>query len=120
MGKILMENVVEKVCHSCVVREIPGIKRCLKLPGKRDTDPTVASIKMLSNVQKLIAEGRNLKGLWDLGDIIDLNVLYSNDIGAIMDSYGVEAGRACIIKEITGIFGMCIPYKVILTLQVCN
>ena len=53
-----------------------------------------------------MAEGRNLTGLWDLGDLIDLNVLSSNDIGAIMDTYGVEAGRACIIKEISSIFAM--------------
>jgi len=45
-------------------------------------------------------------GLWDLGNIVDLNALESNDIGAIMDTYGVEAGRACIIKEISNIFGM--------------
>ena len=48
-------------------------------------------------------------GLWDLGDMVDLNSLSSNDIGAIMDTYGVEAGRACIIKEINSIFGMYSP-----------
>jgi DNA-directed RNA polymerase I subunit RPA1 len=53
-----------------------------------------------------MAEGRNIKGLWGLGDLVDLNVLSSNDIGAIMDTYGVEAGRACIIAEISSIFGM--------------
>jgi len=41
MGKILMENVVEKICHACVVREIPGIKRCVKMPKKTQQDPTV-------------------------------------------------------------------------------
>jgi len=41
MGKILMENVVEKVCHACVVRQIPGVKRCVKMPKKQETDPTV-------------------------------------------------------------------------------
>jgi DNA-directed RNA polymerase I subunit RPA1 len=38
--------------------------------------------------------------------MVDLDSLSSNDIGAIMDTYGVEAGRACIIKEINSIFGM--------------
>jgi DNA-directed RNA polymerase I subunit RPA1 len=38
--------------------------------------------------------------------MVDLDSLSSNDIGAIMDTYGVEAGRACIIKEINNIFGM--------------
>ena len=44
MGKILMENVVEKVCHQCVVREIPGIKQCVKMPRKNESDPIVSSI----------------------------------------------------------------------------
>lgn len=38
--------------------------------------------------------------------MVDLDTLSSNDIGAFMDTYGVEAGRACIIKEINDIFGM--------------
>ena len=106
MGKILIENIVEKVCQICVVREIPGIVRCVKLRKKQATDPTVPLLTILSNMQTLLAEGRNLKGLWNLGDAIDLNVLSSNDIGAIMDTYGVEAGRACIIREIKNIFAM--------------
>jgi hypothetical protein len=28
-----------------------------------------------------------------------------------MDTYGVEAGRACIIKEITNIFGVYVPVQ---------
>lgn len=39
---------------------------------------------------------------------MDLNSLFSNDIGAIMDTYGIEAGRATIINEIKGIFSMYI------------
>ena len=54
-------------------------------------------------------------GLWDLGDMVDLNSLSSNDIGAIMDTYGVEAGRACIIKEINSIFGMYLPKYILNT-----
>ena len=39
---------------------------------------------------------------------MDLNTLSSNDIGAVMDTYGVEAGRATIINEIKHIFSMYI------------
>jgi DNA-directed RNA polymerase I subunit RPA1 len=60
-------------------------------------------------LQIVVAEGQNLKGLWHLGDMVDLNMLSSNDIGAIMDTYGVEAGRACIIKEMKNIFGVYVP-----------
>jgi len=36
-----MQNIVEKVCQSCVIREIPGIKSCIKMPKKQGTDRTV-------------------------------------------------------------------------------
>ena len=122
MGKILMENVVESICRKCVIREIPGMKRCVKMPKKKDTDPTVMSYLLSTpNDQKLVAEGRNLQGLWELSDFVDLNSLFSNDIGAIMDTYGVEAGRATIINEIKGIFSMYIfPFHPFSDIQVLD
>jgi hypothetical protein len=36
-----MENVVEKVCHLCVVREVDGIDNCIKLLKRQATDPVV-------------------------------------------------------------------------------
>jgi DNA-directed RNA polymerase I subunit RPA1 len=32
--------------------------------------------------------------------------VYSNDIGAILDTYGVEAARAAIVREIIAVFGV--------------
>ena len=42
----------------------------------------------------------------DSGDTVDLNALTANDISAILHTYGVEAARATIIQEVTGIFGV--------------
>jgi len=110
MPKILMQDIVEKVCRNCVVREIPGINRCVKMPKKKETDPIVLSRPwLLTNNQKLVTEGRSLQDLWGLNDLVDLNSMSSNDIGAIMDTYGIEAGRATIINEIKGIFSMYTP-----------
>ena len=38
------------------------------------------------------------------GHILDLNKLYSNDIVAILKTYGVEAARAAIMREVSGVF----------------
>lgn len=113
MAKILMEDIVERVCRNCVVREIPGIKRCVKMPKKKETDPTVMFPPLhLTNDQIIVTEGRNLQGLWGLSDLVDLNSISSNDVGAMMDMYGIEAGRATIINEIKGIFSMYIHYRI--------
>ena len=37
---------------------------------------------------------------------VDLNKITTNDIGAILRTYGVEAARTSIIKEMSGVFSV--------------
>jgi DNA-directed RNA polymerase I subunit RPA1 len=44
--------------------------------------------------------------MWALADeLVDLDRLASNDIYAILQTYGVEAARRAIIDEMSGVFG---------------
>lgn len=57
-----------------------------------------------------MTNGSNIPGVWNFiqsfgGDLIDLNSIYSNDIYATLQTYGVEMARAVIFKEISGVFG---------------
>lgn len=45
-------------------------------------------------------------GMWRHSDLIDVNYIDTNDIAAILRTYGVEAARNAIIKEIGGVFGV--------------
>lgn len=38
-------------------------------------------------------------------NLLDLHSMYSNDINAGLQTYGVEMARAVILKEIQGVFG---------------
>ena len=92
--KMLLINVIERVCRASVVHEIPRISRIM-IPPPVPGDPSVA----------LTAEGINLPGMWDFGfGVVDLDRIYSNDIGALLYCYGVEAARAAIVSELKGIF----------------
>lgn len=42
--------------------------------------------------------------------MLDVNGIYSNDIYAILCTYGVEMARAAILREIQGVFG---AYKIV-------
>ncbi|KAF9107262.1 hypothetical protein BGX29_006781 [Mortierella sp. GBA35] len=90
--KLLMVNLVSAVAPLCVLHEIKGIDRVFMSEDEKGT-PQVAT------------EGVNLKGIWEYADLIDVNSIYSNDIGAILRTYGVEAARMAIIQEISGVFG---------------
>lgn len=50
-----------------------------------------------------------MKELWNDNvhdGLIDLNQMTTNDISAVLRTYGVEAARAAIVKEVAGVFGV--------------
>ncbi|CAM0140636.1 hypothetical protein VKS41_006661 [Umbelopsis sp. WA50703] len=94
--KILMVALVEKICHEVIVHEIKGISRCFPYINPTENDKS----------RKLQTEGVNLKGLWQFADIIDVSCIDTNDIAAVLRTYGVEAARNAIMKEVAGVFGV--------------
>ncbi|KAJ3205963.1 hypothetical protein HDU82_004852 [Entophlyctis luteolus] len=94
--KILMVAVVEEVCKNAIVHEIAGIKKCYPLPNESEQDTS----------KNLGTEGINLRGIWEFNTVIDVNNIYTNDIAAILKTYGVEAARAAIMSEIGAVFGV--------------
>lgn len=94
--KVLLINVVERVCRLSVIHEIASVSRILNSPMPKPGQERAG----------LTAEGINLQGIWDFGfGIIDMSRITTNDIGAILHTYGVEAARAAIVREMSGIFG---------------
>lgn len=91
-----MVGIIEKACRAAVIHQIPGITRCLVTPPDK-LDPKTY----------FTTEGQNLKATWNFGaGKLDLNQIYSNDIAAILRTYGVEAARMALIREISAVFGV--------------
>ncbi|CAG8448743.1 13571_t:CDS:10 [Ambispora leptoticha] len=93
--KILLLDIVEKICKDISLREIKGINKCYSIVNEKSNDTS----------KSLATEGTNLQGIWLFSEIIDINKIYTNDIAAMLRTYGVEAARATIIKEISNVFG---------------
>lgn len=95
MPKLLLVDLIERTCRASVVHEIDNIGRCLKDYNDKG-----------EFTRSMTTEGSNLKGMWALADeLIDLDKLGSNDVYAILRTYGVEAARRSIINEMSSIFG---------------
>ena len=90
--KLLMVNLVSAVVPHCILHEIKNIDRVFMSEDEKGK-------------AEVATGGVNLKGIWEYADLIDANSIYSNDIGAILRTYGVEAARSAIIQEISGVFG---------------
>lgn len=69
-----------------------------------------SSLFVSLNSSQLTTNGSNFRGLWQFSSsteesILDDDNIYSNDIYAILKTYGVEMAREAILREIGGVFG---------------
>lgn len=90
--KLLMVNIIEDMCRKVVVREVPGIGRCVR------PQPEAGGRRVLTT------EGVNFRAMWEHNDFVDVNNITSNDIAAVLRTYGVEAARNTIVNEINNVF----------------
>ncbi|KAI0268325.1 beta and beta-prime subunits of DNA dependent RNA-polymerase [Gloeopeniophorella convolvens] len=100
MPKLLLVGIVERACTKTVVREISGITDCFRVKEANKD----GSISVTTN-------GSNFQGLWhfvcsDENPKIKLDEMYSNDIYALLMTYGVEMARGAIVREMSGVFGV--------------
>ena len=86
--KLLMVNMIEELSGKIVVREVPKIGRCLHPENERH----------------LTTEGVNFKAMWEQEDFLKIDSITSNDIVAVLKTYGVEAARNTIVREINNVF----------------
>ncbi|RLN97390.1 hypothetical protein BBJ28_00008825 [Nothophytophthora sp. Chile5] len=95
---LLMVPLVEKVAKQVLVQYCPGISRCYlinqRLGESQEEKPCVQT------------EGLNFQEIWGFDDILDVNQLSTNDIYQVLQTYGVEAARANISKQIMEVFGV--------------
>ncbi|PFH55530.1 hypothetical protein XA68_18111 [Ophiocordyceps unilateralis] len=89
--KVLMLSVVQDAVRKTVVRQIPGVGLC--------------SLDVSEKAQQMVHTiGVNLQAMQQYNNFIDLQRIRTNDIGAILDIYGVEACRGNILRELTAVF----------------
>ena len=114
-----MVGIVERTCVKSIVREIPSITDCFRVrePNRDGTVKVSAPSFLYCLVQhsvQIMTNGSNFRGIWEFAcndehSIIDEDDIYSNDVYAILCTYGVEMARAAIVREMSGVFDV---YKI--------
>jgi DNA-directed RNA polymerase I subunit RPA1 len=100
-SKLLMLHLVEKFLHSTVVHAVPGVKRCMLNKENKYTDPVTGQQRDEPSIE---AEGINIDAMRDCQHAIDPHRIFTNDIVAMLQMYGVEAARATIVRELHAVF----------------
>lgn len=97
--KLLLVGIIEACCRVAVVHQAPLINRCFVANREKSAKPSDPDI--------VVTEGVNLAGAWSFAQgVINMDTIYSNDIAAFLRTYGVEAARSVLIKEIQGVFSV--------------
>nr|DBA29404.1 TPA: hypothetical protein GDO54_009631 [Pyxicephalus adspersus] len=92
-----ISSLVVTLAHNVVVHEIGGITRCLLNESTNSKG---------EKEQILNTEGINMQELFKYANILDLRRLYSNDIHAMANTYGIEAALRVVEKEIKDVFAV--------------
>eukprot|EP00049_Salpingoeca_infusionum_P022626 m.7804 g.7804 ORF g.7804 m.7804 type:complete len:1652 (+) comp5293_c0_seq2:72-5027(+) len=96
LRRILFVSLIEKSAEKILLRETQGVKSCALAKSTEDKEED----------DILVIEGLNLREVWSHADDVDISKLYCNDVNAIFRTYGVEAGRAAIIRELQAVFNV--------------
>uniref|UniRef100_A0A8C7YBQ5 DNA-directed RNA polymerase subunit n=1 Tax=Oryzias sinensis TaxID=183150 RepID=A0A8C7YBQ5_9TELE len=89
--------IVSTVAQNAVVMETRGLTRCLL---SESTSKSGAKETVLNT------EGINMHEMFKYGEILDLNRLYSNEVHAMANTYGIEVALKVIEKEIKDVFAV--------------
>merc|ERR1711933_50395 len=85
-------DIIESVLAKTMIKHVKNITHCNVLENKSE------------KTLKIKTFGVNFKSVWEITDFIDIDNIYSNDVGALLKIYGVEAARVVLINEIYLVF----------------
>lgn len=95
-----MGSLVESEARKTYVHRVGNIQRALIVKDMNAKSRGAICDKMIKT------EGVSLLSLVKYNNILDLNAVYSNDIHAIANTYGIEAASQAIRREMANVFAV--------------
>ncbi|MCD9640206.1 hypothetical protein HAX54_025388 [Datura stramonium] len=111
---ILLAQVAQKTAKKVYVKNCGKIDQC-RMVKYEVTENTVMWDEKQTKKQSqdtgsaywaLKAAGVDFGTFWEMQDDLDVNRIYTNNIRDMLNTYGVEAARASIIREVKTVFGI--------------
>lgn len=90
--RVDLSQALRDAAMRSVIHEVKHIKRAI--------------VNKEKDVLYIKTEGINILQMFKYNNLLDMNRLYSNDIHAIANTYGIEAANKVIIKEIQNVFNV--------------
>ncbi|KAK4790310.1 hypothetical protein SAY86_017614 [Trapa natans] len=110
---ILLAQIAQKVAKRVYIRSCGNIESCQVITCKESQviyygdDPKVREEINLRDKELIPAiqtNGLDFAAIWQLQDKLETSYIYSNDISIMLTTYGVEAARETIMREVQNVF----------------
>ncbi|KAM6592751.1 hypothetical protein CsatA_000454 [Cannabis sativa] len=110
---ILLAQIAQKVANKVHFESSGKFDHCQQITckenqviyyGKDVRSREDIPLKEKDKIPALQATGVDFNTFWELNEVLDVRYVYSNNIHAMLNTYGVEAARETIIREITNVF----------------
>lgn len=110
---ILLAQIAQKTAKKVYIQNSGRIERCqvgdcsdgqVIYYGKDPKDRKDIKTEDKKSIPALNAAGIDLVSFWQLQDHLDVRYIYCNSVHAMLNTYGVEAARETIIREINHVF----------------
>ena len=99
-AKLDLRSILTEEAAKAYVHRVGRIDRAFLV---KDNE---AAKRGLPFAQLLKTEGVSLASVVEFERLLDLRRIYTNDMHAIARTYGIEAARAALIREISNVFGV--------------
>ncbi|KAF3442582.1 hypothetical protein FNV43_RR16498 [Rhamnella rubrinervis] len=110
---ILLAQIAQKTATKVYIQNSGKVDHCQPITckenqviyyGRNHKTREDISLKEKEKIPALQTAGINFRTFYELQDVLDTRYIYSNNIHAMLNTYGVEAARETIIREITNVF----------------
>ncbi|OMO70228.1 RNA polymerase, alpha subunit [Corchorus olitorius] len=109
--RILLAQIAEKTAKKVYIQSFGKIDQCRVTDCSEnqvfyygENPKERKKIEKKNEIPALHTTGVDFGALWQMDDSLDVRYLYSNSIHAMLNTYGVEAARETIIREISHVF----------------
>lgn len=115
-----LSSLLPREVESAVIHEVPGIKRAITyvnkeglLTLKTEGECRIACTCKLTNkiIESVISGSYGIAELFKHERLLNLNKLYSNDVHAMAQTYGIETANRVIIREVQEVFNVSTVWR---------
>ncbi|RDX97275.1 DNA-directed RNA polymerase I subunit 1, partial [Mucuna pruriens] len=110
---ILLIQIAQRTAKKVCIQNFGKVGECKAITCKESgviyygedgskRDDISSSVK--ENIPALQTSGVHFKTFWELQNDLDVRYIYSNNVHAMLNAYGVEAARETIIREVQNVF----------------